>query len=127
MTIIRKFKTARLTVVVTSEKEYDPDFSFDETGETARKVKSGEWKNFMVKAAVIYQGEEIATSYLGDCIYAKVADFQDHRLCGAGTRELRASGSLAVCGSYFADMVKEVCQEARQYLIDRRIYVRTPA
>jgi hypothetical protein len=40
---IYQFKTENFRIVVDTEPEHCPDFSFDETEETRRKVESGEW------------------------------------------------------------------------------------
>jgi hypothetical protein len=115
---IREFKTAQFTVKVEAYYDYDTDTSWDETGETLRNLESGKWVSFYAKAIASHKElGEIATDYLGGCVYKDIADFQDHRQCGAATRELRAKGSDAVCGSYFSDMIKTVCAQARKQLI----------
>ncbi len=112
---IREFQTAHFRVIIDAIDESDPDLSFDETGEVLEKVDSGEYTVFCARARVIHDTlGELATEYLGNCIYSDIADFQDHRKCGAETRKLRAEGSNAICGSYFADMIGEVCREARK-------------
>ena len=111
---IRTFNTGRFTVSVDAMEEDCPDFTFDETGEVAEKVESGEYVIFCARARVLLDGNEIASDYLGNCIYGSFAEFEDHRECGAQTRKLRESGSKAIVGSYFADMVRNVCREARQ-------------
>jgi hypothetical protein len=123
---IRTFNTKNFSVVVEAIEDYDIDLSFDETGEVMEKLESGEFTGFAVRARVVHHGVDIAEDYLGGCIYADIKDFEDHRLCGAETRKLRASGSNAVCGSYFADMVKSVCKQARQEIKKMQsIYVRS--
>ena len=112
---IREFQTAHFRVIIDAIDESDPDLSFDETGEVLEKVDSGEYTVFCARARVIHDTlGELATDYLGNCIYSDIADFQDHRQCAAETRKLRAEGSNAICGSYFADMIGEVCREARK-------------
>ena len=109
--VIWKFKTANLTVLVTAETEYDPDVSFDETGETADKIASGEWEIFCAKATVLFQGNEIGTDYLGNCIYADIKEFRDHIGLVIKSRDDGRN-----YGSYFPDMVKTAISEARDYL-----------
>lgn len=110
---IREFKTRHFTVCVDALEDYDVDLSFDDTGEVRKQLERGDLICFTARATVYYLGTELATDYLGGCIYESLADFMDHKECGAQTRKLRAEGSNAVCGSYFADMVKSVCEEAR--------------
>lgn len=114
---IREFKTRDFHVVVDAFEDYDCDLSFDDTGEVRQKLETGEYVCFTVRARVIHkQLGEIGADYLGGCIYGSLEEFQDHRRCAAETRKLRASGSNAVCGSYFADMVSECIREARKTL-----------
>lgn len=119
--IIRQFRTKNFRVVVSAEPEYDLDLSFDETGEVREKLDSGEYTAFCAKAAVYGpNGEELATDYLGNCIYESFDSFMDHRACGKQNAEFERKGDSARCGSYFASMVSEVCQEARKTFCDSR-------
>lgn len=112
---IRKFHTANFTVVVDAEEEFDLDLSFDDTGEVAEKLDSGEYIAFCAHAYVLGpNGETLADDYLGGCIYQDLESFMDHRACGRRNKELEASGETARCGSYFTDMIHEVCSEARK-------------
>jgi hypothetical protein len=118
---IREFQTRNFRVVVEAVEDPYVDVSWDETGETQAKLASGEWQYFGVQATVFHRHlGEISRDFLGGCIYADPAEFQDHRQCGAQTRALRAQGSAAICGSYFSDMVRTVCREARQALLAAR-------
>lgn len=108
--LIWKFRTANFVVKVVAIDENEPDLSFDETGETQAKVASGEWTVFCAKASVSFRGEEIASDYLGNCIYADLNDFRDH--VGLASKS-RADGCNY--GSYFADMVANVIKEARDH------------
>ena len=103
--LIREFKTARFTVRITAEEDFDLDLSFDDTGEVAEKLESGEYTNFCAKAECLLDGNSIASDYLGGCIYANIADFQDHR-------GMNKKGH----GSYFSDMVRTVCREGREHV-----------
>lgn len=116
---IRRFKTPHFLVIVDALPEDSP-VDVDDEGETAAKVDSGEYVHFIARARVIHRdtGAELASDYLGGCIYARIEDFQDHRQCSAQTRKLRAEGSTAVCGSYFADMIHEAITEARKAMAD---------
>ena len=112
--IIREFKTRNFRVIVDAVEDYDVDLSFDDTGEVRAKLESGEYVCFTARARVIHNAlGEVGTDYLGGCIYSSLDEFQDHRECAAQTRKLRESGSNAVCGSYFADMVAESIKGAR--------------
>ena len=110
---IRRFETRNFSIVIDAVEDYDIDLSWDETGEVREKLENGEFQSFTVRAIAYLYGAEIASDYLGGCIYADIAEFQDHRQCGAQNRKLRAEGSNAVCGSYFSDMVRSVCEQAR--------------
>lgn len=111
---IRKFETRNFSIVIDAVEDYDVDLSWDETGEVREKLESGEFQSFTVRAIAYLNGAEVASDYLGGCIYGDISEFQDHRQCGAQTRKLRAEGSKAVCGSYFSDMVRNVCEQARE-------------
>lgn len=110
---IRKFKTANFTVIVDAIEEISPDLSWDEDGSQQEGIESGKYILFCARARVFYNGLELASDYLGNCIYESLTRFQDHKECAAYTRKLRAEGSNAICGSYFSDMVKTVCTDAR--------------
>lgn len=114
--VIRQFKIGDVCVIVDALPEDYLDLSWDETGETREGLESGRFVAFVARARAFYKGHELASGYLGGCIYESLAQFQDHRECGAQTRKLRAEGSTAVCGSYFADMVRSICRDARKEL-----------
>lgn len=114
---IRKFNTARFTVIVDAIEDYDVDLSFDDTGEVLKKLESGELVSFTARARVLLDGNEIASDYLGGCIYSDLQEFQDHRQCAAQNRKFAESGQSCRCGSYFADMVSNVIAEARKSLL----------
>lgn len=115
---LRTFKTARFTVTLAAIVDED-SFTYDgddEDGSTQAAIDSGELTPWTFRVRVCLDGREIASDYLGASYYADPADFMDHRECGRYTRELRAKGDDAVCGSYFADMVSEAISEARKAL-----------
>jgi hypothetical protein len=123
--IIREFKTRNFRVVVDAIEAHDVDLSFDDTGEVREHLQSGEYVAFAVRARCYLNGRKLADDYLDGCIYRSISEFQDHRECGAETRKLRAAGSDAICGSYFAEMVREVCNGARVALAEmQRVAVR---
>ena len=112
--IIRTFKTKNFTVEVTAEEEYDVDLSWDDDGSTREGLENGTLIAFCAKAAVYYRGREIATDYLGNCIYKSLDDFMDHKECGKQNKERAAKGEPGRCGSYFRDMITAVCRDARK-------------
>lgn len=113
---IREFKTRNFTVRVTAQEEDDLDLSFDDDGSVREAIDRGELTAFCAKAAVYYRGNELATDYLGGCVYKSIADFMDHKECGKQNKLYAAKGETGRCGSYFTDMVKTVCREAREEL-----------
>lgn len=123
---VREFHTAQFRVVVDAIEDNDIDWSWDEDGSAEAKVNAGEHVAFCARVRVFHKvAGLLATEYLGGCVYASVAEFQDHQACGAQTRTLRESGSAAVCGSYFAYMIGEAIKVAREYLRSvRAVYVR---
>ena len=126
MTTIREFRTRHFRVTVEALPDDYTDLSWDDTGEVRAKLESGELQAFCVRARVTHDAlGTLAEDYLGDCIYSDPSEFMDHRECAAYTRKLHAEGSSAICGSYFSDMVSQVCREARDALRKARtLYVR---
>lgn len=110
---IREFKTPNFRVIVDAVEDPDADLSFDDTGEVIRQLETGELICFAARARVFLNGAEVASDYLGSCIYKSLQDFADHRECGKQNREYAQQGKSGRCGSYFAGMVKTVCAEAR--------------
>ena len=103
---IYTFKTRNFTIRVDAMEEINPDFSFDDTGETQEKIKSGEWLCFCVRASLSFRNSNISEDYLGNCIHANFRDFRDH----LGIKK------HANCGSYFSDMVRQVIKEGREQM-----------
>lgn len=117
LAVIRRFRTKNFTVVMEAVEENDLDLSFDETGEVAEKLDSGEYVAFCAHAYVEGpSGETLAEDWLGNCIYEDFDAFMDHRACGRSNRDLEAKGETGRCGSYFSDMIHNVCDEARKEL-----------
>jgi hypothetical protein len=105
---IREFKTRNFRVVIDAMPEYDPDLSWDESGEVAAKIDSGEYYLFMARFRVIHNRlGQLAVSYLGECIYENPQDLDR---------------------AYMADFIREVVTEARQAIrAAQSIRVRLPA
>lgn len=115
--LIREFRTRRFTVRVEALPEnHCLDLSWDEDGSVAESLNSGDLIAFCARVTVFCDGLEVASEYLGECIYKSLEDFMDHREVGAQNRKLRAEGSNARCGSYFHDMICTACGEARKTL-----------
>ena len=114
---IYTFETKNFRIIVDALDEPDPDLSFDDTGEVREKLESGEYIAFCARARVIEKntGTELASDYLGDCIYESPAAFMNHRGIKEYSRKIsEKEGREIVCGSYFSDMVRNVCAEARK-------------
>jgi hypothetical protein len=98
---IYQFNTRNFTILVEREYENDTDFSFDESGEIEHKCNSGELDAFAVKCGLYLNGKEIASDYLGGCIYESYLDFKDN---------------LGNKNGYFGDMIKQTIKQGRKYL-----------
>lgn len=96
---IRRFETENFTVSVDAYEDFDTDLSWDDSGETARKLASGEWIAFQVECTVTHKptGTELGSDSLCGCIYASIDAFQDHRECGKQTRRhVRRDGRFQI-------------------------------
>jgi hypothetical protein len=111
---LREWKLARFTVRVTAHEDSDLDLSWDEDGSTLAALERGDVCSFGVRATVCLDGSEVGEDSLWGCIYANFAEFIDHKECARETRRIRAEGSKAVCGSYFADLIAGAIAEARK-------------
>jgi hypothetical protein len=112
--IIREFKTKNFKVVVDAEEDYDLDLSFDEDGSVRKDLERGKLISFSARVQVFFKGNEVATDYLGGCIYKSIEEFQDHREVGKQNAEYERKGESGRCGSYFRDMIRTACEEARK-------------
>ena len=122
---IREFKTKNFHVVIDAVEEFDLDLSWDEDGSTREGLENGTLIAFCARARVFLRGSEIASDYLGGCIYKSLEDFADHKECGKQNAEFERQGVAGRCGSYFSDMIATVCDEARKTLTEqRKVYVR---
>ena len=102
--VLWRFTTGEFTVVVDAIDEDYPDLSWDQTGEVREKINSGEYVVFCARARLLWNGIELATDYLGDCIYSNPKEFVNHR------------GTRGQYGSYFKVMVSNVITEGRKAL-----------
>ena len=104
---IYTFRTRNFCVKVEALPEYEPDLSFDESGETAEMIERGDWLCFSVRASLSFRDSGIAEDYLGNCIYANFRDFRDN-----------IGSKRGGYGSYFSDMVRQVIREGRGQMKD---------
>lgn len=105
---IRTIKAGRFSVRVTAVEDNDLDLSWDDDGSARAGLESGELMHFGVVATCYLDGRELANDSLWQCIYKTPADFMDHIGLKAKSR---ADGRNY--GSYFSDMVRNVCRDAR--------------
>ena len=126
---IWRFKTRQLVVSVDAFEDDDLDLSFDDDGSVRAGLDSGEFVAFTARARVTdSMGGELATDFLGGCIYRSLAEFgSSHRDPDPMNRNcsiMRAGRNVGIC-HYFPDMVKTVCKEARRALLCRpKLYIR---
>ena len=112
---IREFETENFRVIVDAIEESCADLPWDEDVETRRGIESGRLILFCARARVLtHSGIELASDYLGNCVYDSLESFEDHRDCGRYNRELESKGEAGRCGSYFSDMIAIVCRDARR-------------
>lgn len=121
-----QFRSGRFTIRAEIEPDSVLDLSWDESGETAEKLASGEWEAFCTKVSVSLNGAEIAADYLGGSIYADPREFfADHRDADPMNRNCSimraANGERCAIGHYFPDMVRQAISEARAWLADAQI------
>jgi len=85
---IREFKSKNFHVVIDAVEEIDLDLSWDDDGTTREGLENGSLIAFCARARVFLRGKEIASDYLGGCIYKSLEDFADHKECGRQNREI---------------------------------------
>ena len=121
---IREFKTRNFTVRMTAEEECDLDLSWDDDGSVRAGLESGRFVAFCAKCAVYFKGNEVATDYLGNCIYESPRAFMDH----VGIKHYSPNpGTIPEggCGSYFPDMIRTAIAEARKEIASMKgVYIR---
>ena len=111
------FETVNFRIEFNAAPEDDLDLSWDDTGEVREKLESGFFCAFVAEIRVTHKptGAELATDYLGQCIYENPSEFMDHRAVGKQNREYAAQGEIRRCGSYFRDMISQAVKEARAH------------
>jgi len=97
--VIREFKTQNFHVIIDAVEEDSPDLSFDETGKTQQDIENGSLILFCARVRCFFRGLEVASDYLGNCIYKSLEDFQDHKECAAQNRKRMALTSPICPGS----------------------------
>lgn len=106
---IWRFSTSRFDVVYTQEIEYEDttaDICDDENrAEIRRRLDTGDLQEFCAKVAVLFDGEEVAASYLGGCIYEDGEAFIDHRGISKPAMQERARRDLAKAKDDFAQEI----------------------
>lgn len=114
------FRTKRFSVDLSATYDNDVDLSFDETGEAAAKIASGEWTPYTFRVTVRLDGRKVSDDYLGGSIYADPSEFvTGHRDANPEYRNTLAmkSRNQVIC-HYFPDMVRTAVAEARKALAD---------
>lgn len=89
---IREFHSANFSVIVDALEDDDLDLSWDEDGSTREGLESGRYIAFCARCRVFYHGAELASDYLGGCIYESIDAFADRKECGRQNRALAAKG-----------------------------------
>ena len=111
---IRKFKRGLFTISVDAYEEPDLDLSFDTDGEIRTEIERGRLTPFRVKTSLSILGHELASDYLGNCIYKTPRDFMDHVGIRIVERAESAKRNRTIrYGSYFHDMVSNVIRDGR--------------
>lgn len=102
-----EFKTRRFTVQWLIEEDTLDTAGMDraQAQECRDNVRSGDWECFQSEIRVVHRTTrtELGAAYLGGSIYANPAEFRDHI-------GIKQTGY----GSYFSQMVREACAEARK-------------
>jgi len=113
-----RFQAGSYLVIARTVQDDDVDTSFDETGETADKIASGEWQAFGTIVDVIDQhGVVIGSDSLWGSIYADPEEFfTAHRDSNPENRNCSIKTMPGVIGHYFPGMVRNATREAREYL-----------
>jgi hypothetical protein len=123
---IYEFRTGRFSIRADIRYSDCPDLSFDETGETAEKIESGEWTAFDTRVSVWLNGAMVGEDWLCESIYADPSDFfTDHRSVDPMNRNcsiMRAAkgGNVSIC-HYFPAMVSQAIADARGWMAAARI------
>lgn len=124
---IREFETDNFRVVVDAVEEQDLDLSWDEDGSQRERLESGSLIAFCARTRVILKttGQELASDYLGNCIYKSLSAFEDHRECGRQNRKrIKQQGRFQV---YRKARPYEHCLSASDKLKKRGLATREKA
>lgn len=108
------FETANLKIEAIMTPCTDLDLSWDDDGSTREGLESGLYQAFDTDVRVTHKatGAELGSDSLGQSIYERPRDFLAEHV-GLAAKS-RADGCNY--GSYFPDMVREACREARKTL-----------
>src|SRR5208337_935527 len=121
-TNIYTFATANFTVKVDALEDEYLDLSWDEGGAAAESLERGDSVAFCAYATVLDKdGRVLARDCLSGCIYGSLQEFatahRDPDPLNRNSSIMRAAKGSNVCiCHYFPDMVRGVCQEARETL-----------
>lgn len=115
ITTIYEFETKNFRLEVNALPEYGLDFSeWDENlkKEVLTKLDNATLCCFCVQALLIDKqtGQELASDYLGQCIYSDYQDFKDN----LGINHKKS-------GSYFSDMIHTVLRDGRENYNNRNL------
>lgn len=111
--LIKEFRTTNFRIVLDAVEDYDVDLSFDEDGSVRKGLENGSLVAFSARATVYFNGHDLATEYLGGCIYKSTDEFWDLREVGEQNRKFEANGEAGRCGSYARQMISEAIAQAR--------------
>jgi hypothetical protein len=111
------FNLGRFSIHADIEPCSDLDLSFDENGEVASKLASGEYEAFNTRVSVWLNGVMIGSDWLCESIYANPVEFFSEHV-GLAIKS-RADGRNY--GAYFPSMVKEAIAEARSWMASASI------
>jgi hypothetical protein len=119
------FETATFLVEAFISPDQDLDLSFDDSGETAEKLESGEYQAFATDVTVTHKptGIVLATESLCGSVYSDPREFfTDHRNSPAEHRNTLANKARGVCiCHYFPGMVTEATKAARAALASLKV------
>ena len=71
---IREIKLRNVCVSFDAVEDYDADLSFDDTGDVRRRLNNGDLVCFCLRVRIFVCGTIMAESFLGECIYERVAE-----------------------------------------------------
>ena len=115
------FETARFRIELRAHDCESPDLSWDEDGSVADGIHDGDLIIFDAQVVVLLDGCEIASDWLGQCIYRSMDDLigghRDPDPMNRNSTLMRAAkGSNVIICHYFPSMVREAVRETRLVL-----------